>query len=158
MALILGIKLPQVRACDGEGQGQGQGQSTSTPIEQQHEPNNDNQHSNNSGINSNPTIGSDQLAQAHQEVNFANSEITNRLNNIAAALLTANPEITNDLHFIHRAILDDPSQVTLLTDEQKTIFFAGLMKKTGAEIIATASKSKAGSTKKLAALSVDDLL
>jgi hypothetical protein len=99
-----------------------------------------------------------QPKEQQPEISLASQQIVERLASMQSELLQANPEITNDLHFIHRAILADPSQITMLTEEQKIIFFAGLMQKTGAEIIATVSKSKQASSKKLAALSVDDLL
>jgi hypothetical protein len=108
--------------------------------------------------NNEPAAAEAQPIAPITEISLASQAISERLSSIAAALLTANPDITNDLHFIHRAILEDPAQVTMMTEEQKITFFAGLKYKTGAEIIATTAKSKQASSKKLAALSVDDLL
>ena len=97
-----------------------------------------------------------------EELNGPAQEIAQRIISLQAALLDQNKDITTDLHFIHRAILEDPAQVTMMTEEQKNIFFTGLMRKTGAEITAKVAKSKAtgaGKTnKRLSEIDVDDLL
>lgn len=85
------------------------------------------------------------------------ANICQRLEQLQSDLLAANPGISENLRLIHRALLDDPEQVTLLTDDQRAVFFQGLMRQTTTVITATASKTR-GSKKEYASLTVDDLL
>ena len=85
-----------------------------------------------------------------------NTTILARLTALQDDLLTGNPGISDNLRLIHRALLDDPEQVTLLTNEQRAVFFRGLSKQTGVVLTAVAAKSR----KKLdvASMTADDLL
>ena len=97
----------------------------------------------------------EQNSQANQD-SRVNANILARLAALQDDLVTGNPGISDNLRLIHRALLDDPEQVTLLTNEQRAIFFRGLSKQTGVVLTAVAAKSR----KKLdvASMTVDDLL
>lgn len=87
-----------------------------------------------------------------------NVEILTRLAQLEADLLAQNPGISDNLRLIHRAMLNDPSQVTLLTIDQRALFFQGLMHQTMTVITTAASKSKSSGTRSKAAkdLNMDD--
>jgi hypothetical protein len=91
-------------------------------------------------------------------VSGVNSTILLRLAQLEQDLLTQNPGISDNLRLIHRAMLDDPSQVTLLSLDQRALFFQGLMKQTMTVITTAAAKSKSSGTRGKAAkdLNMDD--
>lgn len=93
-----------------------------------------------------------------QEVSKAAEHICERLDQLQLDLMQANPNIGEGLRIIHRALLEDPEQVTLLTTEQRAIFFQGLMKQTSVTITTAASKTKQTSKKEFKEMTVDDLL
>jgi hypothetical protein len=88
----------------------------------------------------------------------ANSFILERLAQLQQDLQQATPNISGCLREIHRALLTDPEQVTLLTNEQRAVFFQGLSKHTNTVITTAASKSRQSSKKEFASMSLDDLL
>jgi hypothetical protein len=92
------------------------------------------------------------------DISGVNTTILLRLAQLEQDLLTQNPGISDNLRLIHRAMLDDPSQVTLLSLEQRALFFQGLMKQTMTVITTAAAKSKSSGTRGKAAkdLNMDD--
>lgn len=103
--------------------------------------------------NSIPTKQHEQHEQLKQS--GINPIILDKLLYIETSLKSAQPQITEALKTIHRAMLEDPEQVTILTDENRHLFFQGLMKQTGTEIIASGKGKKAASAKNF---TVDDFL
>lgn len=93
-----------------------------------------------------------------QEISKASEHICERLDQLQLDLMQGNPNIGEGLRIIHRALLEDPEQVTLLTTEQRAIFFQGLMKQTSVSITTAASKTKQTSKKEFKEMTVDDLL
>jgi hypothetical protein len=93
-------------------------------------------------------------------VSGVNETILLRLAQLEQDLLDQNPGISDNLRLIHRAMLDDPSQVTLLSLEQRALFFQGLMKQTMTVITTAAAKSKSAGTRSKAAkdLNLDDFV
>ena len=86
-------------------------------------------------------------------------EILNRLTLIEQELIRSNPNIKDHLRLIHRTMLNDPSQVTLLSTEQRSIFFRGLMKQAGIESLTTEMKKKSNKPQKSSAeLDLNDLI
>ena len=89
----------------------------------------------------------------------ASSYILERLAQLQQDLVAVTPNIAGCLREIHKALLADPEQVTLLTSEQRAIFFQGLSKHTNTVITTTASKTSSRSNKKeFSNMSLDDLL
>lgn len=84
-------------------------------------------------------------------------ELVTRLLELKDKLTNQTPGIADSLHVIHKVLLSDPSQVTIMTAEQRAIFFQGLMKQTMTEITTSAAKS---SKKKfdVANMTLDDLM
>jgi hypothetical protein len=82
-------------------------------------------------------------------VSGVNETILLRLAQLEQDLLDQNPGISDNLRLIHRAMLDDPSQVTLLSLDQRALFFQGLMKQTMTVITTAAAKSKSSGSKRL---------
>jgi hypothetical protein len=89
---------------------------------------------------------------------LATAQIEQRIKQLEADLKAGTPQIAESLRIIHRALLEDPEQVTILTDEQRAIFFQGLMKQTATVITTTASKTRQSSKKEFKDISLDDLL
>lgn len=82
--------------------------------------------------------------------------ILNALSNLQDGLLADSPNISSHIITIHKAMKDDPHQVVIMSEEQKAVFFAGLMKATNNYIVATtkgAKKSKASNV----SIDVDDI-
>lgn len=112
-----------------------------------------------SGIDTNNGVSvNTPVLEATPDQQLANAVITERLATLKADLELANPNIGENLRFIHRALLDDPAQVTILTDADRAVFFQGLMKQTLTVITATASKTRQTSKKDYANTTVDDLM
>lgn len=90
-------------------------------------------------------------------------EILDAINNLRVSLQESDPDIINYVRHIHKALLEDVSQVTILTNEQRAVFFAGLSAITKEQIIAKEIKGKAGKGSKagvgkLKDLSMDDFV
>lgn len=85
----------------------------------------------------------------------ASDEIIAKINELRDELTTAQPKLTCAIKHIFKATLADPAQVTLLTDEQRSVYFRALMKQTNIEIVTKSVKSR---SKKTTVTSVEDLL
>lgn len=70
-------------------------------------------------------------------------------------LLSNHPQLPVLLRTIHSELKDDPSLVTIYSDEEIGIIVSGLIKHTGIEI--ATSKPKASDRQKLKGITVDDL-
>ena len=82
-------------------------------------------------------------------------QIKSNILSLQEALLNAHPTMPTLLQTIHKQLKADPECVTLLNAEDIGIIISGLKRQTATEIITSGSaKTK---TKKMAALSVDDL-
>lgn len=101
-------------------------------------------------VNSNPINPLQQSEPIH-------AELVTRLLELKDKLTNQTPGIADSLHVIHRILLSDPSQVTIMTAEQRAIFFQGLMKQTMTAITTSAAK---GVKKKfdIANMTLDDLM
>lgn len=86
-----------------------------------------------------------------------NSDILINLNELEKALLNDSPKLAECLRHIFKATLEDPSQVTIMTDEQRSIYFRGLTKQTNVELV-SASLKKRTAKPKGTQISVDDLM
>ncbi len=74
---------------------------------------------------------------------------------VQEALLAAHPRLPVLLQEIHRTLKADPTNVTLLSEEEIGILVSGLQKQTQVEIATTMTKAKAG--KALKNIAADDL-
>jgi len=84
-------------------------------------------------------------------------DLVAKIDQLAYDLQEASPNIGEALRYIHRALLQDPVQVTVLNDTERSIFFQGLMRHSTTEIIAKATKKRTPKAGK-EALSVDDFI
>lgn len=91
------------------------------------------------------------------DTNNLDIEISSRLEELSYQLNQAIPDIRSHLMFIHKAMLKDPAQVTLLTPEQKAIYFQSLSKQTRVELVTKAASSSKAS-KKTANLDIDGFM
>jgi len=83
---------------------------------------NDNENQSHSQVNLN------QIEQVTiQQSEPLHPELVTRLLELKDKLTNQTPGIADSLHVIHKVLLSDPSQVTIMTAEQRAIFFQGLM-------------------------------
>jgi hypothetical protein len=71
-----------------------------------------------------PLTPSTAPAESTLDISGVNTAILLRLAQLEQDLLTQNPGINDSLRLIHRAMLNDPSQVTLLSLEQRGTYEA----------------------------------
>jgi len=76
---------------------------------------------------------------------------------LQAALLSANPAMPTMLRTIHKQLQADKDIVTLLTPEEVGILVSGLLSQTNTVIAAAAVKTAKSKSKKLSAITLDDL-
>jgi hypothetical protein len=72
-----------------------------------------------------------------QSISF---ELKEKVADLQEALLSRHPRMPGLLREIHTALRAQPENVTLMTEEQIQIVVAGLMKQTGVEFAAAATK------------------
>lgn len=117
-------------------------------------------------LNPNPTpkveqaISSTQVAPTPRDIPRdprLDRDLVAKIDQLAYDLQEASPNIGEALRYIHRALLQDPVQVTVLNDTERSIFFQGLMRHSTTEIIAKATKKRTPKAGK-EALSVDDFM
>lgn len=84
-------------------------------------------------------------------------DLVAKIDQLKYDLQEASPNIGEALRYIHRALLQDPVQVTVLNDTERSIFFQGLMRHSTTEIVAKATKKRMPKADK-EALSVDDFM
>lgn len=74
--------------------------------------------------------------------------------NLQEALLTAHPQMPTLLRQIHAQLKADPTNVTLLSEEEIGVVVSGLKKQTQTTIATSLSKSK---TKSIKSIGIGDL-
>ena len=73
------------------------------------------------------------------------------------AITSAHPQMPVLLRDIHTVLLKDPEQVTLLTEDEIAIVFAGLKKQTQVVFAEKAAAKPRAGAKRASSMSLDDL-
>lgn len=82
-------------------------------------------------------------------------QITTRIGELEAALLSEHPQMPMYLKQIHQELLKHPELVHIMTNEQRALLIRALEKHTGASVFA-ALKPKKPSAKSMATASLSD--
>lgn len=84
-------------------------------------------------------------------------QIAQRISDLQTKMQSKAPGYEALLQVIHRNLAADPEVVTLLSEEQIGVIFAGLSQMKGVIIAEAAGKNKTSSGKKLKDISLEDL-